>query len=96
MTALCLVESAITLRANVKNGIIKNWTMIRSFFEEEMIQNSYAQIIEASIKSSENREKLYKNAPVCPKCETNQVQLIDSNSPAEWRCRHCKTRFTFG
>lgn len=39
---------------------------------------------------------LTRNAPICPKCSTPQVQLTDMyQNPAEWKCRMCKTRFTF-
>lgn len=39
---------------------------------------------------------LSRNVPACPKCGDPQVQLTDiSQNPAAWKCRKCKTRFTF-
>lgn len=53
-------------------------------------------ILKRALKHAERRELLGKNAINCPKCDTNQVQLIDHFvSPAEWKCRHCKTKFNF-
>lgn len=49
-----------------------------------------------ALKLSERREFLCRNAPYCPKCKTAQVQLREwFHVPAEWKCRHCKTEFTY-
>jgi transposase-like protein len=51
--------------------------------------------VENALLLSERREFLGRNMPACPSCTTKQVQLIDGvNKPAEWKCRHCKTKFT--
>ena len=39
------------------------------------------------------RERICKYAIPCPNCKTLQVQLIDANLPALWKCRHCKHQF---
>lgn len=36
---------------------------------------------------------LYRNIPKCPKCDSEQVQLLRLNKPARWRCKVCKHRF---
>ena len=38
---------------------------------------------------------LCTHAPRCLKCDTEQVQILDRNAPAKWKCRECKTKFTF-
>jgi transposase-like protein len=38
---------------------------------------------------------LMRNSPLCPDCMSGQVQIKDKRTPAEWRCRECKRRFTF-
>ena len=40
------------------------------------------------------RIRLCSKAPVCPKCSTNQVQLINILLLAKWRCRMCKFIWT--
>lgn len=40
------------------------------------------------------REKACKLRPVCPKCQTEQVQIIDwYTAKVKFKCRHCKHRF---
>lgn len=39
------------------------------------------------------RTRLCNKAPVCPKCNTKQIQLINSNLLAKWKCRFCKHIF---
>ena len=40
------------------------------------------------------REQASKNVPNCPKCGTEQVQLIHwQTSNLRYKCRHCKYRF---
>ena len=43
------------------------------------------------------REMLCKKPPLCPDCQTDQVQLTEwiEGEVAEWKCRHCKVRFKF-
>ena len=39
---------------------------------------------------------LQLRAPRCQFCAHDQVQLVHATKPpAEWRCRICKTRFTY-
>ena len=53
-------------------------------------------IMRGALKHAERREFLAKHGIRCPKCGTNQVQLMDHFvSPAEWRCRHCRHEFTY-
>lgn len=40
------------------------------------------------------RDRLYANIPRC-QCGSDQVQLISATPPAAWRCRRCKTSWTF-
>ncbi|AEN93764.1 conserved hypothetical protein [Escherichia phage Bp7] len=40
------------------------------------------------------REQASKNVPNCPKCGTEQVQLVQwRHNPLQYKCRHCKHRF---
>lgn len=49
-----------------------------------------------AIESHSRREYLCKHIPICPKCENEQVQLLDHLiTPAEWRCRSCRHSFLF-
>ena len=42
----------------------------------------------------ERREQSSKNVPNCPKCGTEQVQLVHwQTSNLRYKCRHCKHRF---
>ena len=43
-----------------------------------------------AIALADKRENACKNAKPCPKCGTNQVQIIGWFDKAQWRCRHCK------
>lgn len=52
--------------------------------------------LELILNDVDRRTWLCKNAPLCENCAHEQVQLIDSFViPAEWKCRICKTKFTF-
>lgn len=46
-------------------------------------------------KATERRLALGKLDIRCPKCNTNQVQLIDwfLEPAASWKCRECKYKF---
>ena len=46
---------------------------------------------------ADRREMLCKKPPICPDCKTDQVQLTEwiEGEVAEWKCRHCRTRFKF-
>lgn len=47
------------------------------------------------VKRMDEREKVLRAPPLCPHCESNQVQTIDwEHRPPEWRCRKCH-RFFF-
>lgn len=37
---------------------------------------------------------LMRHQPKCPRCGTDQVQIMGRDVPASWRCRRCKLRFT--
>lgn len=45
---------------------------------------------QAIMESVERRNKLSKNPPRCPMCETRQVQLLEWEALVTWRCRHCR------
>lgn len=53
------------------------------------------EILAEVLKIADRREMLCRNAKPCPACFTDQVQLVDYVAvPAQWKCRHCKHRFT--
>jgi rubredoxin len=41
------------------------------------------------------QDLLYRNVPRCPACGADQVQIMQHEQPAEWRCRECRHRFAF-
>ena len=50
----------------------------------------YARMIEIV----ERREQASKNAPVCPSCNSEQVQLIGwFKYPLQFKCRVCRDKF---
>lgn len=38
---------------------------------------------------AKRRERICKQSTKCPKCRSNQVQIINSDPLAKWKCRHC-------
>jgi ribosomal protein L37AE/L43A len=50
----------------------------------------FAAILGAEERSAIRRVRVCKHAPGCPKCHTQQVQIIDCRPLATWKCRHCK------
>lgn len=43
----------------------------------------------------DRRNKVSAMKPICPRCTTNQVQIINWFTDAVgMKCRHCKYRFT--
>lgn len=57
-------------------------------------------LINKAVKAAESDalrcEALCNNAPVCPKCDSTQIQLIEyMDTVAKWKCRHCRTKFYF-
>lgn len=50
----------------------------------------YARMIEIV----ERREQASKKAPICPSCNSEQVQLIGwFKSPVQFKCRRCRHKF---
>lgn len=47
-------------------------------------------IIELALALSKRRMRICKQAPCCPECKTQQVQIIDCEPLVTWKCRHCK------
>lgn len=41
------------------------------------------------------QDEVFGNVPKCPSCGNEQVQIIDWNKPAQWKCRICKFKFEF-
>ncbi|WP_415913237.1 hypothetical protein [Neptuniibacter sp. QD37_11] len=52
------------------------------------------QVIDAAKASNQKRVTLCKNPPRCPECDTPQVQLVEWINPVEWKCRHCKHKWS--
>jgi len=38
---------------------------------------------------ADKRESFCKNVKPCPKCGTDQVQLVEWMNDAKWKCREC-------
>ena len=49
-------------------------------------------IIKAAFKSADKRVEACKRTPLCDKCDSNQIQLVDWIERVEWKCRHCGHR----
>ena len=45
------------------------------------------------LEMCQRRADLSKQVIYCPACRADQVQLIDSRLPANWKCRICKQTF---
>jgi hypothetical protein len=45
------------------------------------------------LRAADRRDFLCRNVPRCPKCRSEQIQLIGRLKPAQWRCRICQHRF---
>lgn len=60
-------------------------------------RSSFEDILHHAETLAKRREMLCKKSPLCPDCDTDQVQLIEwiEGKVAEWKCRHCKTCFKF-
>ena len=55
-----------------------------------LIRQVSEQMLNASVLLSLRRYRICKQAPSCPKCQTQQIQIIDCKPLATWKCRHCK------
>lgn len=40
-------------------------------------------------------DHLIANAPRCAECGTRQVQIMNRNAPAQWKCRECRHSFEY-
>lgn len=47
------------------------------------------------VQKAERRDFLEHRVPQCPACHRNQVQLLDHNRPAQWKCRVCRVCFEY-
>lgn len=61
--------------------------------DEDLTQGEIEDMIQGAFELSKKREAFCKAVKPCPKCNTNQVQLIDWTDVAKWKCRHCKHRW---
>lgn len=50
---------------------------------------NFDDMIDDVIAASNKRKELCKDSPLCDKCGTDQVQLVDWINGIEWKCRHC-------
>ena len=51
------------------------------------------EFVKRAIELANKREEFCKNAKPCPKCNTDQVQIIGWFDNAHWKCRHCKHKW---
>jgi hypothetical protein len=42
---------------------------------------------------AERRTELCRNVPPCPKCGSDQIQLVEWVNGVKWRCRSCKQTY---
>lgn len=47
-------------------------------------------LLRTALELTDKRETACKLVKPCPKCGTNQVQLVNWIDDIEWKCRHCK------
>lgn len=63
---------------------------------ETLSEEEFDKIMSNALKLSNRRISLSKKVPKCPSCKDEQVQLVEYNvSPAQWKCRKCKHKFSF-
>lgn len=63
--------------------------------DHEMTKEELSRIVTGAELISKRRIRICKQAPKCPKCKANQVQIIDSGLLAKWKCRECKHKWTY-
>jgi len=51
-------------------------------------------LLSAAVRLTEKREHYCKHMKPCPECGTNQVQLTNWTDDAEWKCRHCRHKWS--
>ncbi len=51
-------------------------------------------LLNSAVALVDRRVALCKQRTPCPKCGTNQVQLVDWLGEAKWKCRHCSHRWS--
>ena len=51
------------------------------------------EMLNTAHRMSLRRMRICRQAPRCPKCRTEQVQLTDCRPLAAWKCRHCKHKW---
>jgi transposase-like protein len=39
------------------------------------------------------QEAIERHQPVCPGCNSSQIQIMNKKVPARWRCRRCRQWF---
>lgn len=49
-------------------------------------------LFDDAFKISNKRIEAMKKTPLCDKCDSNQIQLVDWIEKVEWKCRHCGHR----
>ena len=51
--------------------------------------------MDLALQFANRHMRICKQAPACPKCRTQQVQLTNPLPLAAWKCRHCKHEWRF-
>lgn len=52
--------------------------------------NQFQRNLDFALSLANKRLKYCKDAKPCPKCGTDQVQLVSWINEVEWKCRYCK------
>lgn len=55
----------------------------------------YLSLAAAVAVALERQKEIRADIPRCRRCNSDQVQLVDSDRPAHWKCRICKRRFVY-
>jgi len=56
-------------------------------------QSKFNDLLSGALKLADKREAAFKTIKPCPKCKTEQVQLVGWFDQIEWKCRHCKHKW---
>ncbi|AHJ86936.1 hypothetical protein STP4a_081 [Salmonella phage STP4-a] len=70
---------------------------MRNQLKEDLVQDEEDFEIDWTtvLEMADRRERSMKQVTPCPKCETNQVQLVDWHTEVlKMKCRKCKHKFT--
>ena len=78
-------------------GFPVSWVEYDEGWEASTVHATYCRKCSEALKAyqgaalwAERRKELSRNVPPCPKCGSDQIQLVEWIGGVKWRCRRCK------